>query len=148
MVVPEKESRFNRVLNYGIVAAIFIGVLVFTLSNGGGSFSHFAFGDHSIILTNSQGEATTVRYDEMTYIELIEKPSYGAPVSGSTINGIREGLWESDMFGQYISSTEERIPNCILIRTDDTAYVFNCEAESTTRELYDTISTRMVEDQR
>ena len=147
MVVPEKEPRMTRLMNYAILAAIFIGAIVITLTSGGGSFSHFAFGDHSIILTDSQGTATAVRYEEMASIELVESPKYGQPLSGGIVNGIREGLWESNMFGEYIASAEERIPICIFLQTDDSVYVFNCEAETTTRELYDTIVLRIAEDQ-
>ena len=144
MIVPEKASPWERAQGFAVFALIFAAsYLMIRFSAGTGTGTHFSFSYTGIVLTSSQGESVSVDYTEMEEILLLENPDYGTPVSGGTENGVREGIWKSDTLGEYTASAEERIAAAVFLRTEDRAYLFNCEAQETTAVIYETIAARM-----
>ena len=150
----EKNERLlkrNNKLNIIIIAAIFIGVILYSvLGKGGkGSARGFHFSEDGMIITDSEGKIVSVPYTAMEEVTLIEEAEYGEPVNGE-ITGVlgsrqMEGTFASPMFGEYTAACSPKIKSAVLIKTQDTSYVINMENDQSTAALYDAI-LRMLEE--
>ena len=138
----QKINRNSRFLTYALVLVILVGFTAYsaifrrdeqtvsrlTLNNEG-----------SVTITGSSGTKETVRYDNITSLEFCASPDYGQPLSGAMTNGIREGLWASETFGEYTAYAAESIPCCVFFRTGERAYALNLESADVTRAFYDAL---------
>lgn len=142
----QENIGFTRAkyISYAIIAAVFIGVTAYSLINQSAINNRFAFsGEGGIILSDSQGGVTEISFADITSVALVDAPDYGEPVAGNTVNGVQEGLWQSDMFGEYIASVSKKITNCVVIRTNEATYVINFESNTATSAIYEAITKEM-----
>ncbi len=150
----EKNERLlkrNNKINIIIIAAIFIGVILYSIlgKGGKGSARGFRFSEDGMIITDSEGKTVSVPYTAMEEVTLIEEAEYGEPVEGETTgmlgNRQMEGTFTSSMFGEYTAACSPKIKSAILIKTKDASYVINMENDKSTAALYDAI-LRMLEE--
>lgn len=92
--------------------------------------------DGFLTVADSAGLRTSLRYDAITAVKFYEAADFGHPVTGGIVGHIREGLWKSDLFGEYMASTDTEIDCCVLICTENSAYAISYESAAATRALY------------
>ena len=147
----EKLLKRNNKFNLLIVAAIFIGVILFAIFGKGNNRSStgFRFTEEGLTITDSEGKESKVPYSAMETVELKEEAEYGEAVNGKTTgvlgNKQMEGTFSSVMFGEYTAACSPKIKSAILIKTADASYVINMENDESTAALYDAI-LRMLEE--
>lgn len=133
---PIRDSRRMLYLSVLIIVAAVTGYTFFS-GRGISPQERFSFGDPSAFtLTDSSGTTVSVPYAEITFLEFVESPDFGEPVTGTLQNHILEGEWRNDAWGSYTASADDRIACCILARTGTAAYAFNYESADATRDIF------------
>lgn len=144
----ENVDRKSRMISYVLVLILLVGctayVQVFKQDNDSAARIQLS-NEGSIILTDSQGRRETILYADILYAELLSSPDYGAPVTGGLINGVREGVWQSNVLGEYTASAAENIDCAVLIRTAEKIYAVNLESEAVTRSFSDALKKTILE---
>ena len=134
----QQIAQRTKILSYIMIVAILIGLTGYSFfnSNTASDSSRLTLhNDGSLTLTDSQNSRTTLRYADLLSVQWIEEPDWGEPTSGKIIQGVREGAWHSDTWGDYIASAEEKIPCCMMLQTADQWYAVNYESAAATKSL-------------
>ncbi len=142
----ERSIRRNNKWNLIIIAVLFVGFIIYSLTGKGSAGAGFRFVDDGLIITDSQGVENSVNYDEMESVTFVETADFGE-AAGGQITGVfikhMEGTFRSEMFGEYTASCQTKIQSAIWIRTADASYVINTESDESTKALYEAILERI-----
>ncbi len=124
-----------------IIASIFVVITYFMYR---GILPGVEFHPSQTGLTLSGPEKTSVelRYDEVFSAELAENPDYGANIGGGVRGSFHYGTWENEEWGTYEAFVSEKIPCCIVLRTENATIAFNFESQDTTERLYPQLQER------
>lgn len=137
----ERLQKRNNKINIIIIAVIFVGFIIYSLVGKGGSSQGLRFSENGMIITDNEGNETTVLYSDMQDVTLVEEAQYGEAVSGTTSgflgNRTMIGVFSSEMFGQYTAACSPKIKSAIWIKTQNASYVINVENDQSTASLYE-----------
>lgn len=130
----DKDSTVFKLLKQSfIVLSLFIIVsLSYSLITGKDGSMRFSLADSQISFSDANGGTVHIPFTDILSAELLNDPDFGEPVSGTTMQDIRVGVWNSSTLGTYTAYANIRIPNALLIRTADDIYIINYESEETT----------------
>lgn len=143
--LDRNDPHTRRILMAGAFFLILVIGMIYSSHRGEESdatyLSFWSSGCFTVADQNQKREK--VAYDEIREIALESEPDYGAPVEGTTKDGMRLGIWESPALGSYWNCTDAKVKSCVWVKTDDRVYAINIESDETTRALYEAILKAM-----
>ena len=142
--MPEdaKTVQRSKVISYALMILIFVGLTAvpFFQDEDGALQERLTFSsDGYLTLRDSGGWSEDIRYSSLTAVSFYGSFDFGEPLTGGISNGVREGLWRSEAFGEYIASADAALDCCVLLRTEKGVYAVNCESSAATKALADAL---------
>lgn len=145
----EQYIKRNNKWNLIIIGVVLIVFLIVTITGKGKKGQGMSFSETGMTIIDSEGKETQVPYESMKEVKLFTNADYGTEVSGTTTGFLgakqMEGVWRSDMFGEYTACCSSKISSAILIRTDTASYVINMENDKSTAALYDALLQQLAD---
>lgn len=135
----KKHRNAVRIIRILLVIAMFVSGSIIFARRGNTMNAGLRFDPDAFVFPEQDGTLTRVKYSEITELEYLERPDYGAPEGGEAVKGVRCGRWRSESLGAYSACASEWIRGAVRAKAGGTVYVFNVESEDTTRELYKTL---------
>jgi len=99
-------------------------------------------GEESIYLKSRSDDECTVLYEDITSVSLVSASSldYGTMTAdGHEGKKYKSGIYENEEFGTYSLFVSTSVDNAIILKTADTACVFNFESEDNTEAVYNAL---------
>ena len=137
-ISEERQRRQRKYSNMLVILAIMIVISIASFVRGENAVG-FDWKEDSVQITDPGGTACTIRYADITDIELMKHPNFGTCISGGSTSFWHYGKWENETWGQYTlcASTEPSL--CIVMHTAEETYVLSYESDKTTAALYDSL---------
>lgn len=135
----EKQRRKAKYTNMLILLAIMIAVTVVTMVRGEKAVG-FDWSQTRVRITDPGGSTFTIRYADVTAMELTEHPHYGTCLDGGKSSSIHYGLWENETWGRYTLCASDQTTLCIVLRTAEEIYVLSYESDAITTALYESLT--------
>ena len=134
----ERQRRQRKYTNMLIILAIMIVVsLVSCLHQN--HVVGFDWTENSMRVTDPGGASSTIVYEDITALELEERPNFGTCIDGGQTSSWLYGDWENEVWGQYTLCASTAPNLCIVIHTAGHVYVLSYESDEITSALYDSI---------
>lgn len=130
----EKWSGLNTFQKNGIYALIIFVVFTVIYMFFRPVGIKFSSSDEGLNLQGVRDTSVTIPFTDITSVEYVEEPDYGAPKDGGTEGKYMYGTWESSALGTYEAYVATDIKGCVCIRTEAMNYCFNIERSDTTEE--------------
>lgn len=115
-----------------VVAVIFISGTI-----------EYRFNDESLTIKANYWENATVTYSEVDSIEYREVDLIGKRIIGFSSFSIQMGEYDNSEFGSYTRYSYSNCKSCVVVRADDRVLILNKKDEKTTKELYETLLTKV-----
>ncbi len=95
--------------------------------------------NEAFTLYGTEDTTSTILFDDILSLDLVEDPDYGEPIDGGTKSNNNYGTWESDTLGIYESYVKTSISDCIVVSDQEKTVVFNYENQTSTKNLYESM---------
>lgn len=142
-ISPERNAELRRrktkYTNLLIILAIMIVISVFSLIHSENAVD-FHWTEDLLQITDPNGNSYSIIYSDVVALELLERPNYGACVTGRETSSWLYGTWENDQWGSYTLCASSGTSMCIVIRTDEGIFVLSYESDEITSALYESLS--------
>lgn len=131
--MPKKNIR-----NIIIIAAIFIGVTLYSIISGGDTMI-LDFTESTLTMHGVSDFTETMEYSDIESAEYMDSiPETGTMVSGYEKGQYSCGTWENEQYGTYRLFITDKAENCIkLTLTDGSIILFNYIQTYHTQEVYE-----------
>jgi len=135
------SSPTNRSFAFSSVFSIISFILVALLLISGTIDYHF--GEDSFNIKANYWEDITVAYSEIDSVEYRESDIPGKRVMGFGSFSVLMGEFDNSEFGAYTRYSYSDCKSCVVLRADDRVLVLNKKDEAATKELYETLLTKI-----
>lgn len=139
-----KEAQKRGMITFVLIMLVVLLVPAMSLFDDAGS-NAFKWTEEGLAITYPDNTTVTVRYDEVTGVELSEGIAYGTCVKGGTEKQYRYGTWNNEQFGDYQLFTDMDFYSCIIFYTEQGVVVINFESDDTTAVLYESVHQVLTE---
>ena len=142
--MPEnmKDAQRAKIISYALVILIFVALTSasFFWKSDSSSQGRLTFSNDGYLrLQDSSGAITDIYYCNLKSVIFCNTADFGEPAGGSISNGIREGRWQSETFGDYIASVDTELTSCVLLCTEQDTYAISYESNASTKALCDAL---------
>lgn len=128
----------SRAVNYIIIIAVMVGVMVYSFIKGGSDTS-LSIQDDYITIGGLQDMSVTVEYADVESMELLGQLPELTQVDTAVKGKLVCGTCSSSQWGEFQAFLNTKIPSCILLCTPEVTVCFNVESQDTTEQLYDVL---------
>lgn len=141
-IAKEQQKRGFKLQIIILIAICLLPSLAFFRDAGS---SAFQWEKTQLTLNYPDGATQIMEYASITQVEYRESFDFGTPITGSTEDQCKYGLWSNDELGEYYACCHVDIPGCILFTTSDAYFAVSFESAETTLALYESVSQMLVD---
>ena len=123
----------NKKYSLVLLISIVVIVAVYSFAGGGGKMD-LDIGEHSLNVVY-EDFYTTVKYEDVIAIELVEVSDFGSPVDGGSDKSCRWGTWENEAWGEYSQYTLTGTSRAVLLHMTEGYFLLSYESGETTELL-------------
>ena len=140
MVTVQDPQKYRKV-SLVFIAVVLAGVtLLFTILQHTGVS---VLWDEDHFTVKAPMMERTVRYDEVSRLELRENVAYGSRTWGADYITGMSGRFKNREFGNYFCAVYKKPEQCIVMETPQGILAFNASEDAKTREWFEELCTHM-----
>ena len=136
----ENKGLNTRFVNYLLVVLLIVGVTIFSLV-GGASNITLIIGEDSVTVGGLEERECVIAYSDVERTELLDElPAIDEKVNADERGKVISGTCKNSEYGEFELYVDQAINKCMLIETADTTLVFNLEGDSTTEQVFESLT--------